>query len=372
MKTKITRASLAEATGAVKGVVQKDASSAFSRVRLDVVGPNVSITGSNGDVQVQYRITGETEDNGIVTLPGSIFWRFVRAMPEGVVEIGGDAGGKVKMEGAGVKFNMTSGEDVDFPKMKEPKAGTAHANIPSMTLREMLRKVKFAAAEDATRAAICGVNMKLADDLFEMTATDGRRLAHVEFGRKGTGDMNGASFDVTLANKTVGVLYGLLDDKGGDVDIVSDGSTIAFVCDKWIITAKVLASAYPSWQNVVPSQIEHHAKIGRVAFLEAMGRVALAAADGDGCSVRITLKDKSVKFHASSKLATADAEIDCCSIANGGEAKFHFNPRLLREALEAIDEDEFTFGFNGSGPGNAVVLKCTVPWLAVVMPLRIG
>ena len=57
---------------------------------------------------------------------------------------------------------------------------------------------------------------------------------------------------------------------------------------------------------------------------------------------------------------------------NGGEAKFHFNPRLLREALEAIDEDEFTFGFNGSGPGNAVVLKCTVPWLAVVMPLRIG
>jgi DNA polymerase III beta subunit len=335
------------------------------------VGPNVSITGSNGDVQVQYRITGETEDNGIVTLPGSIFWRFVGAMPEGVVEIGGDAGGKVKMEGAGVKFGMSSGEDVDFPKMKEPKAGSAHAYIPSMTLREMLRKVKFAAAEDSTRAAICGVNMKLADDLFEMTAMDGRRLAHVEFGRKGTGDMNGASFDVTLANKTVGVLYGLLDNKGGDVDIVSDGSTIVFMCDKWMITAKVLASAYPGWRQIVPEQVAHEAKIGRVAFLEALMRVALASADGDNSAVRVTMKDKSVKFHAASKLAAADAEIDCCAIEDGGEAKFHFNPRLLCDALEAIEDDNFTFGFGDGGPGSPVLLKCVIPWLAVVMPLRI-
>ena len=367
MKTRITRAQLAEATGAVKGVVQKDAQSAFSRVRLDAVGPNVSLTGSSGDTQVQYRITGETSGNGIVTLPGGIFCRFVGAMPEGVVEIDGEAGGNVKMEGAGVKFRMSSGEDVDFPKMKEPKAGSAHAHVPSMTLREMLRKVKFAAAEDATRASLCGVNVKLEDDLLEMTAADGRRLAHCEFGTKGSGSMDGACFDITLANKTVGVLYGLLDDKGGDVDIVSDGGSVVFMCDRWMITAKVLADKYPNWRLVVPEKTQHRAYLKREAFLDALGRASLAMDENFG--VHITLKEGCVAFAAKNTLSRARVEIGDCKIGESLEYAFAVNPRLMKDALESIDEDDFTLHFD-EGDGKPIKLTCALPWVAVVMPYR--
>ena len=92
MKTKITKAQLAEANGAVKGLIAKDGLSNFSRIRLDVVGPNVSLTGSNGDMQIEYRVTGETIADGTLALPGGLLGRFVDAMPAGVVEIDGEAG----------------------------------------------------------------------------------------------------------------------------------------------------------------------------------------------------------------------------------------------------------------------------------------
>ena len=80
MKATITRAALAEAAQAVKGLVSKDGLSAFSKIRLDASG-SLSATGSNGDVQVEWRMDGDIRDKGTVTVPGTAFASFVGAMP---------------------------------------------------------------------------------------------------------------------------------------------------------------------------------------------------------------------------------------------------------------------------------------------------
>ena len=89
MKTKMSRSALAEAVGAVKGVVARDALSAFGKVRIDVAGGNVSLTGSDGDVQVEWRMSGETAESGAATVSGAAFAAFAGALPDGVVEIDG-------------------------------------------------------------------------------------------------------------------------------------------------------------------------------------------------------------------------------------------------------------------------------------------
>ena len=66
MKVAITRARLAEAAQAVKGLVSKDGLSAFSKIRLDASGC-LSATGSNGDVQVEWRMDGDYGEPEIIT-----------------------------------------------------------------------------------------------------------------------------------------------------------------------------------------------------------------------------------------------------------------------------------------------------------------
>lgn len=368
MKTTITRAQLAEATQAVKGLVSKDGLSAFSKIRLDASG-YLSATGSNGDVQVEWRMDGEIKDRGTVTVPGTAFVSFVGAMPEGVVEIDDhDHGGrKVKMEGGGVVFKLAAGEAKDFPVMAGPKdEARAAIHIDAVLFREMLRKVRFAVSTDATRKSLEGVNIDLKDGKLGMTATDGRRLAHVE--KEDVADVGQLGINITLPTKTVAILYGLLERmEECDVDFIFDGTAVRIVGDTWGMTAKVMADAYPNWRQVVPEKPQHRAVLNRKAFLEAMGRAALASDETSG--VKITLKNTSAVFEAKNDITAANASMAACKMDEGVKGEFLVNPRLMKDALESIDEDEFMLDFD-EGNGLPIKLTCSIPWVAVVMPYR--
>lgn len=367
MKTTMIKAVFAEANAAVSKVVLKDGLSPFSRVLLDVAGSNVSLTGSSGDMQLTWRMEGETVGDGAATLPGARLAAFAAAMPEGTVELVKTANDRVTLTGGDVSYKVASGEASEYAMMVGPKAGTAKMAIPSATLREMLRKVKFAMATDATRPALCGVNMKIVGAMLEMTATDGRRLAHVEHEMT----TNGASFDITLPAKTVGVLWGLLDKETEDIDVSSDGRTIRFMGTKWCLTAKVIDQKYSDWRRVVPGNPTHKATIDRVEFLDALGRAALAMENDAG--VKITIAEGRITFAAKSEFANADITMTKCKIEakEKGKDTFRFNPKLLKDALEAIDENDFTLGYGWGGANGPVLIKCSIPWTAVVMPLQV-
>ena len=371
MKTTITRAQLVEAAQAVKGLVSKGGLSAFSKVRLDASGC-LSVTGSNGDVQVEWRMDAEIKDQGTVTVPGAAFAAFVGAMPEGVVEM--ERAGqspRVRMEGGGVIFRLAAGEAVDYPMMAGPKAEVRAAlHIDATVMREMLRKVKFAVSTDATRKNLEGVNIDLKDGTLGMTATDGRRLAHVEQEITPDGAGRSGQCNVTLPTKTVAILYGLLErmDKG-DVDVVIHESAVRIVGDKWALTAKVLADKYPNWRQVVPEDKEdvtHLFRMDRVMFMEAMGRAALASDETSG--VKITLANGRATFEAKNDITAAKTEMP---VADMDDVKYEFrmDSRLMKDALEVIDDDEFKL-HTDCGNGTPIKLTCTVPWVAVVMPHR--
>ena len=367
MKTEIARAQLAEAAQAVKGLVSKEGLSAFSKIRLDASGC-LSVTGSNGDVQVEWRMDGEIKDRGTVTVPGAAFVSFVAAMPEGVVEIDDHGGKKVKMEGGGVVFRLAAGDAMDFPVMAGPKSeARAALRIDARVFQEMLRKVRFAVSTDATRKSLEGINIDLKDGMLGMTATDGRRLAHVE--RENVADAAQPGMNITLPTKTVTILYGLLErmDEDSDVDVLFDGTAVRIVGDKWGMTAKVLADMYPNWRRVVPGKPQHQAELNRGAFLEAMGRAALASDESSG--VKITLKNRSAVFEAKNDITAASASMAACKMDEGVKGEFRVNPRLMKDALEAIDDDDFTLHFD-EGDGKPIKLTCALPWVAVVMPYR--
>jgi len=142
---------------------------------------------------------------------------------------------------------------------------------------------------------------------------------------------------------------------------------VRIVGDTWGMTAKVMADAYPNWRQVVPEKPQHRAVLNRKAFLEAMGRAALASDETSG--VKITLKNTSAVFEAKNDITAASASMAACKMDEGVKGEFRVNPRLMKDALESIDEDEFMLDFD-EGNGSPIKLTCSIPWVAVVMPYR--
>lgn len=371
MKATVKWPALAEAAKAVKSLVAKDATSPLSRVRLDASG-RFSLTASNGGVQVEWQVEDcEIAEQGTLTVPGAAFAAFVDALPDGDIEIGGDAGKRVKLAARDVAFRLASGVAVEYPVMPGPKAdGGTSLSVGADILCDMLRKTRFAVAPEGTRKAVEGVNVALKDGILGMTATDGRRLAHVE--RECLGADLAAAASVTLPTKAVAILCGLLEGMekrgAGTVRATFDDAAARFVGDCWCLTARIIADAYPDWRRVVPERTAHAADIDRASFLEAIGRAALAAGKDSG--VQVTLADRCAAFTARNEFTSADIAIDGCKVADGAKGTFRVNPKLFQEALGSIGCDTFRLGFDDEA-GKPLALRCDLPWVSVIMPYSV-
>lgn len=368
-KATVLKSALAEMAGAAKGISSKDALSAFSRVRLDVVGGHMSLAATDGDVALTRRIECEHEGDFSAAVPGVTLERFVSLLPEGLVEIApSKSGTQLVLSASGAcEFKLDALDASEVPQMKGPGEGAAKIFVRGLILREMMRKVKHAvAAPGSGRKALIGVHMTLKDGKLAMTATDGRRLAHVETENRGAED-GACEFAVILPIKTIDTLFNLLKGCEDAITVVAESQKAAsFTSDHWHMTTKAVDEMYPHWEQIVPKDLKHKAKVDRVLFLDALERAAAAEDEGQG--VKIALSQGKATFSARNKLSKADAEMACCQIDDGAEAKFTANPRLFKDALSAVDDDEVTIGF-GDAPG-PMTIKCSIPWIEVIMPYK--
>lgn len=366
MKTKVLQSALAEANKLIQPIISKDALSKFNKVRLDVAGPNVTLCATNGTIQITCRFTGKTEKNGILILPGTYFNRFVSALPQGDVEIEQTSKSKVKLIGReNVNYSLLAGEAEAFAMMKTLDSGDQVGfYLSAAILREMLRKVMFSMSKDYSRQMLTGVFFEGKDGKVQMTATDGRRMAHVEK------EVDGIEpFGLIIPAETVKIIFSLLE-KEDDADIGIDvgAERISFTALSWQVSSAVVASKYPDWRRVVPASVAHKAKIERRTFLEGLERAALAQDPGAMRVVEVRLENGLVTFSAKNEITSARVEIPNCVIEDGAVKAFKVDPQLFIDALKAIDDDSFTLEFNDDE--SAIVLKCSIAWLAVVMPMR--
>ncbi len=366
MKTKVLQSALAEANKLIQPIISKDALSKFNKVRLDVAGPNVTLCATNGTIQITCRFTGKTEKDGILILPGTYFNRFVSALPQGDVEIEQTSKSKVKLIGReNVNYSLLAGEAEAFAMMKTLDGGDKFGfDFSAAILREMLRKVMFAMLKGETRPMLSSVFFEGKDGKVQMTAVDGRRMAHVEK------EVDGIEpFGLIIPAETVKIIFSLLE-KEDDADIGIDvgAERISFTAASWQVTSTVVAGVYPAWRRVVPVTVAHIAKLNRRTFLEGLERAALAADLGTMSVVEVRLESGKATFAAEDGFTSARVEISNCVIEDGAVKTFEVDPHLVIDALKAIDDDSFTLEFNDDE--SPIVLKCSIAWIAVVMPIK--
>ena len=234
-----------------------------------------------------------------------------------------------------------------------------------MTLREMLRKTAYAASQDDTRKTLKGVLMSFREGKLTMVATDGRRLALVEHEIELPED---AQKDIILPTKVVSELQRSLTGDG-DARITIEKSQVSFNLGETRLYSKLLDEVYPNYRQVIPASCAEHVVVDRQLLLSALDRVSVMTQD-ESNSTCLTFDSNQLTV-ASSKNSEAGSARDLVPIKyDGAKIEITFNPSFVMDPLKAIDEDEVTIELNnGNSPA---LIKCSVPFLYVMMPLRIN
>ena len=112
MKIQVRQSEIAKASKMLKGLISKETLSDFSYVKLEGCGVNITLKGGDCDIQLTCRFGGDTDENGIVLVPGRFLNSFV-GVSSGIVDLQTN-GTKLKMKSNGNTFNMGIAPDKGY------------------------------------------------------------------------------------------------------------------------------------------------------------------------------------------------------------------------------------------------------------------
>ena len=364
MKFKIIRSKFIEGLKSVQNIVAgKGSLPILQNVLLEANGRELKMTTTDLDISIKSTCECEVQEAGSTTLPVKLLFNAIAKVVEGEVEIEVDANERASISAGNARYKLAGMPESEFPKL--PKDEEAYEyKIPQIVFREMLKKVSYAASQDDTRRTLKGVLLSFKDSKITMVATDGRRLALVE---------NELEFpkeserEIVLPSKAVCELQRSLGDEG-DLSLMVQKSQISFRSGGIAIYSKLMDDAYPNYKQVIPKETTEKIEIDRQLLLGALERASVMTMDEAHSTKLIFENGKLTVMSAASDIGEAK---DVVPIKYAGEKiEIMFNPTYVMDPLKAIDDDEVSFNINDEH--SPAVIKCSIPFLYVLMPLRIS
>ena len=364
MKIKIIRSKFIEGLKKVQNIVAgKGSLQIIQNAMLEAKEGKLSLVTTDLDISIKSTVDCDVVEAGATTLPVRLLFSTISSCAEGAVELESDVQDRARISAGSAAFKLSGMAVADFPAL--PAADNAFAyTLPQATLREMLRKTSYAVSQDETRKTLKGVLMSFKDGKLTMVATDGRRLALVEHEIDFPAT---AERDIILPSKVVAELQRSLSGDG-DVKVTIEKSQVSFNLGDTQIYSKLLDEIYPNYRQVIPPSSREKIEVDRKLLLDAIDRASVMTME-ESSSVRLTFDDN--QLLVSSVAADIGEAKDVVPIKYGGEKiEIVFNPAYVKDPLKAIDEDEVSIELNnGSSPA---IIRCSVPFLYVMMPLRIN
>jgi DNA polymerase-3 subunit beta len=251
----------------------------------------------------------------------------------------------------------------EFPPVPSTEGSVSYV-ISKSKFAEMLLKTHYAASVDDSRQALTGVLLNFKDSKLTCVATDGRRLAMMEYEVDFPKENNR---DVILPKRAVAELRRILSGEGDVKIYISKGSQAIFSFDNIVMCCKLVDSVYPNFRQVIITKCDHRITVPREELMTVLRRAVLVTTEKSN-SMRLTFADNVLSLTASSP-DVGEVQETVTVKYSGPKITAIFNPVFMADPLKALTNDEVYIELNDAmSPG---LIKADLPFLYVLMPLRV-
>jgi DNA polymerase III subunit beta len=370
MKAVIERATLLRCLGHVQSVVERrNTIPILSNVLIEASADNtIRLMATDLDLQINETVEAQVETPGATTVPAHTLFDIARKLQDGSQVSLSAADGKMQVNAARSRFNLSTLPRDDFPVIAEGDLPVKF-ELPAATLRQIIDKTRFAISTEETRYYLNGIFWHVADEgtpVLKAAATDGHRLARVTFPRpEGAEGMP----DIIIPRKCVGELRKLLDEVEGSVEISLSGSKIRFVLGAAVLTSKLIDGTFPDYSRVIPTGNDKLLKIDPKSFMAGVDRVSTIASEKTRAVKMAVENDKITLSVTSPENGTASEEV---SGDYGSEAmEIGFNAKYLMDILGQVEGDTVEVHLADAAAPTLIRENDKAAALYVLMPMRV-
>lgn len=332
---------------------------------VQVQGGQLSLTGTDLEVEMVSRIAVEDAQDGETTIPARKLFEIIRALPDGSRITVSQTGDKITVQAGRSRFTLATLPANDFPSVDEVEA-TERVVVPEAALKELIERTAFAMAQQDVRYYLNGLLFDLRDSILRCVATDGHRLALCETALEND---NGAKRQIIVPRKGVTELQRLLEGGDREVELEVGRSHVRMKRDDVTFTSKLIDGRFPDYEAVIPIGADREVKVERETLRASLQRAAILSNEKyRGVRVEVTPGQLKISAH-NPEQEEAQEEIEADTVVS--DLAIGFNVNYLLDALSALRDEHVVIQLRDSNSSALVREASSEKSRHVVMPLRL-
>ena len=355
---------------ATRALSARPASQVLEGVKLSTGDQHISLTCTDGSLNICGRVRAQIDEPGEVLLPGRLFAEIARKLPEGNVTITTNEKLVTTIRCGTSRSTLTGMPATDFPKALDI-LHTHALHVPQKRLKDMINRVVFAIAVQESRQTLTGCLMEVTRDELRLVGLDGFRLAlqrmHADFILPD----GVTTMKAIIPGHVMGEMSRIMsDDPEGMTTFHMDGTHLmAIIGDTTLITS-LLAGEYINYRQILPDKWLTRVTVKRAELSDAIERASLMAREGKNNLVRMTASNDVMRITSMSEVGDMLEELSVH--LEGEEIEIAFNARYISDVVKNIDDECCMLSMNTS------VSPCVVSpvdgddYLYLVLPVRVA
>ena len=278
MELTVGKADLQKELQLCQGVVEKRSTiPILSNVLLKAADGRLQIAATDLDVTILSSTAARVVTPGGVTIEAKRLFDVVRSMPDEDVHFTLQENNSMLIESGTAKFRLLGLPAEDYPTLPTVDVADAYS-IPLDELKTMVGKVKFAITHEETRFQLNGALLKILPNKMEMVATDGHRMALINFPSGITGKgKKGTDLTILIPRKALDEILRLEGGEEGHVRFGISENQLFFDAGDRRLLARMIDVNFPNYMEVISKDNDRRVMVDRERLLSTIKRISLVA-----------------------------------------------------------------------------------------------
>ena len=354
----------------MQGVVErKNTIPILSNILLKASDGHLDFTSTDLDLTLLSRSKASVSRAGSVTVPARKLFDLIRNLPEADVALKLLDNHYLGVTCERSSFRLVAQPAEDFPTVPRVE-GKGQATFPLDVWKRLTKKVLYAVSAEETRFQLMGALLKEKGKEFELVATDGHRLALVDFPR---GEAKGSLPSVLIPKKALSEILKMDGGESGTLEIRHSENHLLFSVGSRQLIARLLDVNFPDYEKILAKDNDRVATVSRGALQGAIRRVALFSSERSR-GVKLTFEKNQLTIaSASQELGEGTETLD--ANFTGDTLSIGLNAQYLLDFLDEAETENVRLELKDENtqcvckPEGAI--ESASRYLYVVMPMRL-
>jgi len=363
MKLSVKKESLLKALVKIAGIIgNRTTLPVLANVLVEAENNSISLTTTDLEIRLSAKIEGDVEKAGKTTIPVKRLLGLVSKLRGESVSFNTNENFHTEIKCGTASFTLLGLNPDDFP------APVEFSPIRSFKMKQgeissIIERVSYAVSMDDSRKVLQGILISVRESKLTAVGTDGKRLALME---KLLADSPvGDDGNIILTLKSALELR-KLSEKDSDVMVEIGENQVMFKTENAVMISKLIDGSYPNYEQVIPASFNKKIQIPCEPFMYALDVVNVTLADAEAPYVKLTFKDNSLTFEASSNYGEGRESI--AIEYDGEEMMASFNPHFLLDPFKHLGVDNVSLKINDVF--SPIAVESGDGFLYVIMPMR--